>query len=209
MCHILRVWMNHYVDIFQINTQLGILGITYKAWKQRKLLTWHYSNLTLTDFRLVLDLSRLRFTKTQTQSSLKVDMDLSQLTWYLTRFELDLDLSLLRFIKTQTWFWLVSMTWDFIWLVSPDLRLDLDMSPLTWTNKIRIWLKLVLTDLHLTSTCANWLNKTLTWFWLGSLTWTSLILFDAWLVLNLTWTCPDQLETCLDWRDSLRDSNLS
>ncbi len=62
-------------------------------------------------------------------------------------------------IKTQTWLGLVSMTWDFIGLVSSNSRLDLDVSMDLKPNKTRTRLELVFTDLRLN---LSWLNRDLT-----------------------------------------------
>lgn len=54
--------MVHYVDIFQINTQLGILlleGNDVQSMKTMKAADLTLLNLTLTDVRLYLHLSKL------------------------------------------------------------------------------------------------------------------------------------------------------
>lgn len=54
--------MVHYVDIFQINTQLGILlleGNDVRSMKTMKAADLTLLNLTLTDLRLYLHLSKL------------------------------------------------------------------------------------------------------------------------------------------------------
>lgn len=145
-CYALRVWKDHYVKnfTFQIRTQLGILLQTHRAWKQRKLLTWHYSNLTLTDLGHVLDLSRLTFIKTQIPfwfvSMIETLLDLFQ-AWLELLSPTDLKPN-----NTSTWLKLAmtvlrlglvstdlgqnkSLPWSGIF--STDLRLDLNLSRLS------------------------------------------------------------------------------
>lgn len=143
-----RVWMVHYVDIFQINTQLGILLLEendVQSMKTMKAADLTLLNFTLTDVRLYLHLSKLTWKLIWACLNRLVLIDFKSNTiknWLETSlFSLDWRLKRvanLRLGQTCTWHQLAliesknNKTWAWFWVGSVDLRL----------NKKQPWLRL-------------------------------------------------------------------